>query len=40
VETHIAPNELLDSPPEVFEAIVDYLRQRAEEYNKASKGSK
>lgn len=40
METHISPNELMDAPAEVFEAIVDYLRRRAEEYNKASKGSK
>lgn len=38
VETGISPNELMDAPPEVFEAIVDNLRQRAVDYNKAAKG--
>jgi hypothetical protein len=38
VETGIGPNDLLDAPPEVFEAIVDYLRQKTIDYNKASKG--
>jgi hypothetical protein len=40
VETGIGPNDLLDAPPEVFEAIVDYLTQRNVDYNKAAKGRK
>jgi hypothetical protein len=39
-ETGIDPNGLLDCPPEVFEAIVDYLRDKAVEYNKAVKGKR
>jgi hypothetical protein len=30
VETGIDPNGLLDCPPEVFNAIVAYMRRRAE----------
>jgi hypothetical protein len=39
-ETGIDPNGLLDCPPEVFEAIVDYLQQKVVEYNKAVKGKR
>lgn len=38
METGISPNELMDAPAEVFEAIVDQLRQRNIDYNKAAKG--
>jgi hypothetical protein len=38
VETGIGPNDLLDAPSEVFDAIVDYLRQRTIDYNKSVKG--
>jgi hypothetical protein len=38
VETGIGPNDLLDAPSEVFDAIVDYLRQRTIDYNKSAKG--
>jgi hypothetical protein len=34
VETGIAPNDLLDAPPGVFEAIVDVLKRRADESRK------
>lgn len=30
VATGISPNDLLDTPPEVFAAIVDVLNKRAE----------
>jgi hypothetical protein len=30
----------MDSPPEVFESIVDYLQQKVVEYNKAAKGKR
>lgn len=34
VETGIAPNDLIDAPPTVFEAIVGYLRDRADAQRK------
>jgi hypothetical protein len=36
-ETGIGPNDLMDCPPEVFQAIVDYLTQKVVDYNKAAK---
>lgn len=30
VETGIAPNDLIEAPPTVFEAIVGYLKERAD----------
>jgi len=34
VETGIAPNELLDSPPGMLEAIVEVLNRRAKQQNR------
>jgi len=35
-ETGIAPNDLLDTDPDVFNAIVQYLNDRGEAIKKAS----
>lgn len=35
VATHISPNELLDTPPEVFWAMVAVLDRQAKEAEKA-----
>ena len=37
VATGIAPNDLLDAPPDVFRAIIKVLSDRADKQNKASK---
>jgi hypothetical protein len=37
VATGIAPNDLLDAPPDVFRAIIKVLNDRADKQNKASK---
>lgn len=37
VATGIAPNDLLDAPPEVFRAMVKVLQDRSKESKKASK---
>ena len=38
VATSIAPNDLLDAPPEVFRAILQVLQERAKASRKAAKG--
>ena len=37
VATGIAPNDLLDAPPEVFRAMLKLLNDRAKEHKKAAK---
>lgn len=37
VATGIAPNELLETPPEVFAAIIKVLNERAERSKKRSR---
>lgn len=37
VATGIAPNDLLDAPPEVFRAMLKILQDRAKESKKAGK---
>jgi hypothetical protein len=37
VETGIAPNDLIDAPPGMLEAIVDVLRRRQEANAKANR---
>jgi len=37
VATSIAPNDLLDAPPEVFRAIVKVLQDRAKESKRANR---
>jgi len=37
VATGIAPNDLLDAPPEVFRGIVKILQDRVKESKKAAK---
>jgi hypothetical protein len=37
VATGIAPNDLLDAPPEVFRAILKVLQDRAKDQKKAAK---
>jgi hypothetical protein len=37
VETGIAPNDLIDSPPGMLEAILDVLKRRQEAQNKANR---
>jgi hypothetical protein len=36
VETGIAPQHLMDLPQEMYKAIIQVLRDRAEEYKRAS----
>jgi len=38
VATGIAPNDLLDAPPEVFRAMLNLLHQQSKESRKAAKG--
>ena len=37
VATGIAPNDLLDAPPEVFRAMLKVLQDKAKQSNKAAK---
>ena len=37
IATSIAPNDLLDAPPEVFRAMLKVLNDRAKESNKSAK---
>jgi len=37
VATGIAPNDLLDAPPDVFRAIIKVLNERADNHKKANK---
>jgi hypothetical protein len=37
VATGIAPNDLLDAPPDVFRAIIKVLNERADNQKKANK---
>jgi hypothetical protein len=38
IATSIAPNDLLDAPPEVFRAMLHLLQERAKASKKAAKG--
>ena len=37
VATGIAPNDLLDAPPDVFRAIIKVLNERADKQKKADR---
>jgi len=37
VATGIAPNDLLDTPPDLFRAILKVLNERTEKQNKANR---
>jgi hypothetical protein len=37
IATSIAPNDLLDAPPEVFAAMLKILNERSKEHKKASR---
>jgi hypothetical protein len=37
IATGISPNELLDTPPEVFRAMLKVLQDRTKQSNKAAK---
>ncbi len=37
VATGIAPNDLLDAPPDVFRAIIKVLNERADKHKKADR---
>ena len=38
VATRIAPNDLLDAPPEVFRAIIKVMADRAKAQKRSSRG--